>query len=1036
MSTGERVTVKKIPRNRGVTSAVAKERMEKVVALEERAKNGGEFSESDLILMRNVLHLPQSGDNDQLRERVGKIIVGLDREGLDSLRQKWSGQFWEALDDTPGKGDGRGWLASKILGKREDKEREHKEYLRQLRAGQVEIPKDLAKHLEEAKGTVASYSESAAMVVGSEDIMERIAVSVKYWVERDEAFRAQWDTVSRGQPPPQVFILKGSMHGTGKTMTAEAAMHNATAEAAKKNLPIWAHPIDAHKTIVGFRGDSEQNLARAFDDAFDHPSIIFMDSAQGIARTSTNELGDALENSAAGRMNDTLIKKLREMKEKNSIVILTTNEFGSISEQVRQQAAAGTFDFDRPVNHALLVKVAKRNLDRYRIDNMGPEDVVEIIENKASAIGKAAVTPGDISNACRMVIGKKMEAVYKTLKESKQGGIAAYQQPIAVSLQDFKDLDIAKLKEYTDGDKSKELQGIVTRVKPKLRLEDVGGLDKAKYALYKDVRRALKPNDKKGSKPVHGILLHGPPGTGKTYLTKAVCGELAAGGEVDPEIFIINGAQLFNKWLGETERMIRELFDEARKSAPAIIFIDEIEALAHSRDMGNNVTLGAVNTLLNEMDGTKPLERVVVIGTTNRLDLVDEGFKRPGRFDRIIAIELPKNDAERMEIVTVHLKKAKGFAEAGVTPNAVMELFEKRAFSPAAIERIVNDAIDLRDNEISATQEFSRMPYDTGSGAFIEKWKAYKDELARLHKNLGLPGEVPRSPQEVSLELMERMRGVTEDNYMLKMLHFKEGIAMMQNDYIDEIRRMMEALHTPAAIGKVYGLAALPDGRGGGPAAEGAMLVVECNHDAYSKAGATVIGSEADESIEASANHGREFLKSQAEGALRNYEFSIEVVTATKGADQKTIQGPSAGAAITLAEYSSVTGIKVLPNVVVTGGITMRGEMFKVGGLDYRGFGKIIAAKNIKGVDTMVVPKANYDDFAAEEIAALAKQGLKIVPAETFWDVAKAALETHPDEQEAVAKLRESAQAAEEKEMVRRLKEEEHIRALRRDGTT
>ena len=147
---------------------------------------------------------------------------------------------------------------------------------------------------------------------------------------------------------------------------------------------------------------------------------------------------------------------------------------------------------------------------------------------------------------------------------------------------------------------------------------------------------------------------------------------------------MIRGAQIVKPYHGQTEKIIIDIFDEARKNAPSIIIIDELDALTLKRELGGS--LGAVTTLLSEMGGLKPLEGVVVIGTTNKLQLVDEAFLRAGRFDRIIEVPPPRNDGERIEIIRVHLNKCRSFLDASVTEEKVLELFGKRTFTPAKIE--------------------------------------------------------------------------------------------------------------------------------------------------------------------------------------------------------------------------------------------------------------------------------------------------------------------------------------------------------------
>ncbi len=189
---------------------------------------------------------------------------------------------------------------------------------------------------------------------------------------------------------------------------------------------------------------------------------------------------------------------------------------------------------------------------------------------------------------------------------------------------------------------------------PNVKWEDIGGLDGIKQELKEAVEWPLKyPQSftNMGVRPPRGILLYGPPGTGKTLLAKAVANES------ESNFIFINGPTLLNKWVGESEKGIREIFEKARQVSPSIIFFDEIDAVAPRRglDMGSKVTERMVNTLLAEMDGLESLTDVVVIAATNRPDIIDPALLRPGRFDRIIMAPVPDKKS-RLEIFKIHTK--------------------------------------------------------------------------------------------------------------------------------------------------------------------------------------------------------------------------------------------------------------------------------------------------------------------------------------------------------------------------------------------
>jgi len=221
---------------------------------------------------------------------------------------------------------------------------------------------------------------------------------------------------------------------------------------------------------------------------------------------------------------------------------------------------------------------------------------------------------------------------------------------------------------------------------PEVRWSDIGGLDEVKQELRESIEWAIKtPHIYKrlGIDPPKGILLYGPPGVGKTLLAKA------AATESEANFIAVNGPEILSKWVGESEKAIREIFRRARMVAPVIIFFDEIDAIAPVRGHDvSGVTDRIVNQLLTEMDGIKPLRGVVVIAATNRPDLVDPALLRPGRFDRVIYVPPPDKKA-RLEILKIHTRKIP-LAE-DVDLNKLAEMTE--GYSGADLEALVREAV-------------------------------------------------------------------------------------------------------------------------------------------------------------------------------------------------------------------------------------------------------------------------------------------------------------------------------------------------------
>jgi transitional endoplasmic reticulum ATPase len=191
---------------------------------------------------------------------------------------------------------------------------------------------------------------------------------------------------------------------------------------------------------------------------------------------------------------------------------------------------------------------------------------------------------------------------------------------------------------------------------PNIKWEDVGGLEDIKQNLIEAVEWPLKKKENlttKGINPPKGILLYGPPGTGKTMLARAIASESEA------NFIAINGPELLSKWVGESEKNIREIFQKARMASPVILFFDEIDAITEGRGQGSsegsNVSQRMLSQLLTEMDGLEPIQDIVIIGATNRPDLIDSALLRPGRFDRLISVPPPNKDS-LIQILKAHTK--------------------------------------------------------------------------------------------------------------------------------------------------------------------------------------------------------------------------------------------------------------------------------------------------------------------------------------------------------------------------------------------
>jgi len=223
--------------------------------------------------------------------------------------------------------------------------------------------------------------------------------------------------------------------------------------------------------------------------------------------------------------------------------------------------------------------------------------------------------------------------------------------------------------------------------KPNVHWNDIGGLESLKQELKEAIELPLKKPEvfeKMGIRPLKGILLYGAPGTGKTLLAKAVATESEA------NFIAINGPEILSKWVGESEKSLREIFRKAKQAAPCILFIDELDGVAPIRGAGGGegtmVSERLVDTLLTEMDGLKSMKKVVVLGATNRPDILDKALMRAGRFDRVVEIPMP-DEKTRLEILKVHTKK---MPLKGVELDGLAK--ETEGYSGADIENVCREA--------------------------------------------------------------------------------------------------------------------------------------------------------------------------------------------------------------------------------------------------------------------------------------------------------------------------------------------------------
>ena len=432
-----------------------------------------------------------------------------------------------------------------------------------------------------------------------------------------------------GIEAPKGVLLHGPP-GTGKTLLAKAVASETNSHFILINGP---------EVISKFYGESEANLRKKFEEAEQNaPSIIFFDEIDAIATKREETRGDVEKRVVAQ-----LLGLMDGLKSRGKVIVIAATNMPNLLDPALRRPGR----FDREMEIGVPSKEGRLEILNIHTRNMPLAKNVNLKEI-------ARVTHGfvgaDLSSLCKEAA---MIVLRMILPELKIEGIEE-DQPIPKEI--LEKLMIAQ-KDFIEALKVVRPSAMreVMIETPDISWEDIGGLEDIKDKLREAVEWPLKRPEvfkRMGIRPPRGILLYGPPGTGKTMLAKAVAKESEA------NFILINGPSLLSKWVGESEKAVREIFRKARQTAPTILFFDEIDALAprRGRNGDSHVSERVVNQMLTEMDGLESLNDVVIIGATNRPDIVDPALLRPGRFDRIIFTPIPDKGG-RKRIFQIYLQK-------------------------------------------------------------------------------------------------------------------------------------------------------------------------------------------------------------------------------------------------------------------------------------------------------------------------------------------------------------------------------------------
>jgi transitional endoplasmic reticulum ATPase len=429
-----------------------------------------------------------------------------------------------------------------------------------------------------------------------------------------------------GVEAPKGVLLHGPP-GTGKTLLAKAVANETNAN---------FYTIGGPEIMSKYYGESEERLRNVFEQAEKNaPSIIFIDEIDSIA-PKREEVSGEVERRVVAQ----LLSLMDGMSTRGKVVVIgATNRVNAVDPALRRPGR-----FDREIE----IGVPDRNgrLEILQIHTRGMPLEKDVNLEKLADISHGFVG-ADLQALAKEAALRALRRVLPEVDLSSESIPAETLRKIIVTMQDF--MDVVKEMEPS------AMREVFVEV-PDVKWEDIGGLSSIKQELQEAVEWPLKYQavfTYADATPPKGILLYGPPGTGKTLMAKA------AANESEANFISIKGPELLSKWVGESEKGVREVFRKARQAAPCIIFFDEIDAIAPRRggDFGDShVTERLISQLLTELDGLEILTNVVVIGATNRPDIIDPALLRPGRFDRLLYVPPPDRDS-RIQIIKIHTKK-------------------------------------------------------------------------------------------------------------------------------------------------------------------------------------------------------------------------------------------------------------------------------------------------------------------------------------------------------------------------------------------
>ena len=480
-----------------------------------------------------------------------------------------------------------------------------------------------------------------------------------------------------GIEPPRGVFLYGPP-GCGKTLLAKGVANESDA-----NFYVISGP----EIMSKFYGESEARLREIFQKAQEtSPSIIFIDEMDAIAPKREEVTGEVERRVVAQ-----LLSLMDGMGSRGNIIVIgATNRPNAIDPALRRPGR-----FDREIEIGVPDKAGRYEVLQIHTRNM---PLAEDMDLKRLSDVTHGYTGADIASLCREAAMKALRRYIPEINLEEERIPPETLEKMVVKMEDF----LSAYREITPT----AMREVYVEV-PQVHWNEVGGLNQVKQELMESVEWPLKRTEvfkKMGIKPPRGVLLYGPPGCGKTLLARAVATESEA------NFISIKGPEIFSKWVGESEKAIREVFRKGRTAAPAIIFFDELDAIVPRRGLGyadSGASERVISQLLTEIDGIESLQNVLVMAATNRPDILDPAVLRPGRFDRLIYVPSPDTESLK-EIFKIHTRSMPLSRDVDMSDVAR----KAQGYSGADIEAICREAaMNALREDVDAT-EVTRRDFD------------------------------------------------------------------------------------------------------------------------------------------------------------------------------------------------------------------------------------------------------------------------------------------------------------------------------------